>query len=94
MQKPYVYGSIEGFRGQVSVFDGDKGKRYAQLFPDRATLSSRHAVPAGVIGPTPGVIGSIEAVEVIKLITGCGEPLYNRLFTIDLLTMESYTLDI
>ena len=91
---PYVYGSIEGFRGQVSVFDGDKGKRYAQLFPDRATLSSRHAVPAGVIGPTPGVIGSIEAAEVIKLITGCGEPLYNRLFTIDLLTMESYTLDI
>lgn len=94
LQKPYVYGSIEGFRGQVSVFDGDRGKRYAQLFPDRATLSSRHAVPAGVIGPTPGTIGSIEAAEVIKLITGCGEPLYNKLFTIDLLTMESYTLDI
>lgn len=93
LKKPYVYGSIEGFRGQVSVFNGDRGKRYAQLFPDRTVLSSRRAA-AGVIGPTPGVIGSIEAAEVVKLITGCGEPLYNRLFTLDLLNMESYTLDI
>ena len=92
--KPYVYGSIEGFKGQVSIFNGKKGKRYADLFPDRSTLTARPKASAGVIGPTPGVIGNIEAAEVIKLITGCGTPLYNRLFTIDLLTLESFTLDI
>ena len=94
LQKPYVYGSIEGFKGQVSIFNGKKGKRYADLFPDRSTLTARPKASAGVIGPTPGVIGNIEAAEVIKLITGCGTPLYNRLFTIDLLTLESFTLDI
>ena len=86
--------SIEGFKGQVSIFNGKKGKRYADLFPDRSTLTARPKASAGVIGPTPGVIGNIEAAEVIKLITGCGTPLYNRLFTIDLLTLESFTLDI
>ena len=94
LQKPYVYGSIEGFKGQVSIFNGKKGKRYVDLFPDRSTLTARPKASAGVIGPTPGVIGNIEAAEVIKLITGCGTPLYNRLFTIDLLTLESFTLDI
>lgn len=59
--------------------------RHSQPGPKHRPVSS---------GPTPGVIGNIEAAEVIKLITGCGTPLYNKLFTIDLLTLESFILDI
>ncbi|MCD7710252.1 MAG: HesA/MoeB/ThiF family protein [Porphyromonadaceae bacterium] len=94
LHKPYVYGSINGFCGQVSVFDGEKGKRYARLYPDRSYLLSRPKEPIGLIAPIAAVIGSIEAAEVIKLLTGCGEPLYNKLFTLDLKTMESVTLDL
>ena len=94
MGKPYVYGSIMGLRGQASVFNGGRARRYQDLYVDRAALSARPKAAAGVIGPTPAVVGSIEAAEVIKIVTGCGEPLYNRLFTIDLATMTSDTLDL
>lgn len=92
--KTYVYGSICELQGQVSVFDSRKGIRYNDLYSDRETLEARPRAAAGVIGPTPAIIGSIEATEVIKLITGIGEPLYHKVFTINLATMESYTLDL
>lgn len=88
--KPYVYGSIGAFTGQVAVFDGTEGMRYRDLFPDAPAPTEG---PAGVLGTTPGVIGTLEAAEAIKLIVGCGRPLRNRLFTIDLLTMESRTIE-
>ncbi len=85
-QKPYVYGSIEGFKGQVSIFNGLKANRYCDLFPSSDHSSS--TTPVGVIGALPGVVGSIQAMEVIKLITEIGDPLFGKLLLIDLLSAD------
>lgn len=95
LHKPYVYGAIQGFCGQVSVFCyGDHPKTYRDLYTDEeATL---HMPPPfkGVVGMTPAVVGSVEAHEVMKLICGYGEPLCGKLWTIDLRDMQSYLLDL
>ncbi len=93
--KPNVYASIFRFEGQVSVFnytgaDGVTGPNYRDLFP---TPPPPGLVPScaegGVIGVLPGIIGSLQANEVIKVITGIGEPLSGRLFLFDALTFET-----
>ncbi len=93
-RKPLVYGSVFKFEGQVSVFDpAQGGPCYRCLFPEPPAPGS---VPgcgeAGVLGALCGVIGSLQALEVIKLITGAGEPLRGRLLTYDALTQRFQTL--
>jgi len=84
--KPNVYGSIFRFEGQVSVFDAKRGPCYRCLFPEPPPAG---AVPScaegGVLGVLPGIIGSLQALEVIKLILGKGEPLIARLVLFDAL---------
>jgi adenylyltransferase/sulfurtransferase len=92
--KPLVYGSIYQFEGQASVFlPGPETPCYRCLFPQPPPPG---AVPscseAGVFGVLPGVVGSIQAVEAIKLITGVGEPLVGRLLLFDALDMEFTTV--
>lgn len=91
--KTYIYGSIGEFSGQASVFNYQRGMTYRNLFPDEKELISRPRTINGVIGVVPGIIGCIEATEAIKVITGCGEPLRNRLFTIDVRSMQSEILE-
>ena len=90
--KPLVDGSILLFDGQASVFIPGNGC-YRCLFP---TPPPPGAVPscaeAGVLGALPGMVGSIQAVETIKLIIGAGEPLSGRLLLIDALSMEFRTV--
>lgn len=86
--KPYVYGSIGEFHGQVAVFNYRGGFTYRDLYPDEETLTGRPQTVAGVMGVVPGIIGTMQAAEAIKIITGCGKVLRNRLLTIDVLTME------
>lgn len=87
--KPLVDGSIFMFEGQATVFDAKRGPCYRCLFP---TPPPPGEVPscqeAGVLGVLPGIIGSIQAVETIKLILGKGEPLIGRLLLFDALAME------
>lgn len=87
--RPYVYGAIREFEGQASVFNLTPGRTYRALFPEE---EQGGVPPKGVLGVLPGVVGCVEAAEVIKVITGCGEPLDGRLWTIDLLTMQSQIL--
>ncbi len=87
--KPCVYGSIYRFEGQVSVFDADKGPCYRCLFrepPPPGLVPS--CAEGGVLGVLPGVIGSLQALEAIKLITGAGEPLVGRLLLFDALKLR------
>lgn len=92
-RKPYVYGAICGLEGQVSVLCHGKAT-YRTLFPDEAeTLSMPHPGQM-VVGVTPAVIGSIEASQVLQLICGYGEPLTDRLWTMDLRTLQTYIVEI
>ncbi len=92
--RPYVYGSIGAFRGQVSLFNYEGGCRYRDLYPDEESVVSQPLATMGVMGVVPGVVGCVEAAEVVKVITGCGVTLRNRLYTVDLLTMESLILEL
>ncbi len=85
--KPNVYASIYRFEGQVSVFDARRGPCYRCLFPEPPPPG---LVPScadgGVLGVLPGIIGSLQALEVIKLILGIGETLVGRLLLFDALS--------
>ncbi len=93
-RKPLVYGSVFKFEGQVSVFDpAGGGPCYRCLFPEPPTPGS---VPgcgeAGVMGALCGVVGSLQALETIKLITRIGRSLAGRLLTYNALTQDFQTL--
>ena len=100
LDKPNVYASIFQFEGQVSVFNyvnakGDRGPNYRDLYsiPPPPGLVPNCA-EGGVLGVLPGIIGSLQASEVIKVITGVGETLSGRFFTFDALTFETRTFNI
>lgn len=94
LDKPFVYGSVYRFEGQVSVFNWkskkDKGPNYRDLFPDPPPPE---LVPdcseAGVLGVLPGLIGTMQATEVIKAITGMGGFLTGRLLLFDAVQYET-----
>jgi len=94
--KPLVYGSIYQFEGQASVFlPGRDRPCYRCLFPEPPPPGSvPSCAEAGVLGVLPGIVGSIQATEAIKLITGIGEPLVGRLLLLDALTMEFRTMNL
>ncbi|MCK5741716.1 MAG: HesA/MoeB/ThiF family protein [Chlorobi bacterium] len=84
--KPYIYGSIAEFKGQASVFHYGIGKSYRDLYPEAPQEKVKKDI--GVIGALPGIIGSIQANETIKIISGLGETLDGRLLLFDALTMK------
>ena len=93
LHKPYVYGAIRGLEGQVSVLCQGKCT-YRSLFPDEdATLKMPHPGKQ-VLGTTPAVIGSVEACQALQLISGFGEPLIDKIWTINLATMQSFTVQL
>src|SRR3989440_2476479 len=87
--KPNVYGSIFRFEGQASVFATEQGPCYRCLYPEPPPPG---LVPScaegGVLGILPGLVGVIQATEVIKLVLGKGEPLIGRLLLVDALAMK------
>ncbi len=92
---PNVYGSVLRFEGQASVFASPDGPCYRCLFrepPPPGLVPS--CAEAGVMGVLPGIIGSIQAAEAIKLITGAGRPLVGRLLLLDALTMAFRSIEI
>ena len=98
--KPNVYASIFQFEGQVTVFNyvnkaGELGPNYRDLYdsPPPAGLVPNCA-EGGVLGVLPGIIGSLQALEVIKVITGVGDPLSGKLYTFDALSFQSRTFAI
>ena len=83
---PYIYGAISEFKGQVSVFNYKGSISYSDIYPKSENIDSNTDI--GVIGALPGIVGSIQAMEAIKIITSTGEVLQNKLLTIDALTMD------
>ena len=86
---PVVHGSIFRFEGQVSVFDPRRGPTYRDMLPSPPPPESApNCAVAGVLGVLPGIVGSLQAVEAIKLLLGLGDPLIGRLLVFDALDMS------
>ncbi|WP_339609428.1 HesA/MoeB/ThiF family protein [uncultured Planktosalinus sp.] len=94
LNKPLIYGAVMRFEGQVGVFNLENNNlktNYRDLFPtppDAVSASSCNEV--GVLGVLPGIIGTWQASEAIKIITGIGTPLVNKILTLNLLNNKVY----
>lgn len=89
--RPYVYGAVSGFEGQVSVFHaGPQPRAYRDLYPDMPPAPASRAI----VGMTPGVVGSVMAHEVVKLVCGYASSLAGSLWCIDLRSLESYRISL
>ena len=86
---PVVHGSIFRFEGQVTVFDPRTGPTYRDMLPEPPPPElAPSCAEAGVLGVLPGIVGSIQALEAIKLILGHGHTLVGRLLAFDAAEME------
>jgi len=100
LDKPNVYASIYQFEGQVAVFNfvdrnGERGPNYRDLYPVPPEPGEvANCAEAGVLGVLPGIIGSMQALEVIKIASQTGDVLSGRLFLFDALSFESRTFNI
>jgi molybdopterin/thiamine biosynthesis adenylyltransferase/rhodanese-related sulfurtransferase len=92
VNKPLVYGSIYRFEGQVSVFNYKNGPTYRCLYPDENS-QSLNCNDAGVIGISVGIIGMLQANEVLKMILGIGEVLRGKILVYNLLNNEQQKYD-
>ncbi|AKA36361.1 HesA/MoeB/ThiF family protein [Flagellimonas lutaonensis] len=95
LKKPFVYGALHGFEGHVSVFNHDGGPTYRCLFPE---MPKAEEVPDcnenGVLGVVPGIIGTLQALEVVKIVAGIGNVLSGKLLLYDGLTQTTQQIDI
>jgi molybdopterin/thiamine biosynthesis adenylyltransferase len=89
-RKPLVSGAAIGFDGQISVYDTrqDGAPCYACIFPAEATFEEVRCATMGVFAPLVGIIGSMQAAEALKLLTGIGPSLAGRLQMLDARAME------
>ncbi|TJZ51471.1 hypothetical protein FAZ15_20355 [Sphingobacterium olei] len=99
LQKPLVFAAIYQYEGQVAIFNvsDEQGTacNYRDLFPEIPNANEApNCSENGVLGVLPGIIGLIQATEVIKLITGLGDPLVNKLMTWNVLNYQSMILEI
>ena len=100
LNKPIVHGSVSQFQGQIAILNyrkNDAGEpvNYRDLFPKPPKEDEvPNCAEAGVLGVLPGIIGTMQASETIKLITGIGHPLINRIITFNALNNEFYELEL
>ena len=89
---PVVHGSIFRFEGMVSVFHPLQGPTYRDMVPEPPPAElAPSCAEAGVLGVLPGIVGSIQALEVIKVLLGIGEPLIGRILSVDTTDMSFRT---
>ncbi|QDH79200.1 sulfurtransferase [Echinicola soli] len=86
LDKPFIYGALHDFEGQVSVMNYQNGPTYRCLFPEAGDTSAvLNCDENGVLGILPALIGTYQALEAVKVLTGIGEPLSGKLLIIDTL---------
>ena len=100
LNKPLVYGAVSKFEGQVAVFNvglqnDEAAVNYRDLFPEPPAAGEvANCAETGVLGVLPGIIGTMQANEAIKLVTGMGHPLINKLFTYNSLSNQVFELEL
>lgn len=96
LKKPLVWAAVAQTQGRCSVFNIEGGVCYRCLFPNPPPVSAMgNCSDMGVLGVLPGLLGVIQATEIVKLVAQIGEPLINRLLCVDMLTMgfQEYCLE-
>ncbi|MEP1034823.1 HesA/MoeB/ThiF family protein [Ekhidna sp.] len=88
MDKPFVGASIYKYQGQLSVFNYKNGPTYRCLYPTHHYKDNNNCEETGVLGVLPGIIGTMQAAETLKIILSMGQPLSGKLKIIDTLTMQ------
>ncbi len=91
--KTWIHGAIGNFEGRLSSFI-PSGIHYSDIYSDKELLMNTDKSTGGVIGPLPGLIGSIQAAEAIKLICGFGETLVGKILTVDLKNLQFNVFDL
>ena len=98
LNKPLVFGAVSKFEGQIAVFNKEQdgvAVNYRDLFPEPPKNDEvMNCAEGGVLGVLPGIIGVMQATEVIKLITGVGKSLANQLVTYNALTNDYYKIQL
>lgn len=94
LNKPFIYGAIADFTGQVSVFNYKNGATYRCLYPDEHEMIASQKQTVGVLGILPGIIGCLQVNEVLKLICGYGNLLNDKLLQMDLQSNQTFVVDI
>jgi len=100
LDKPLVYGAVLRFEGQIGVFnlldkDNNRKTNYRDLFPKPPDLASAISCnEVGVLGVVPGIIGTMQATEALKIITGVGKPLVNKIISYNALENSFYDFEI
>ena len=95
LKKPFVYGALHGFEGQVSVFNFNGGPTYRCVFPSiPSALEIPNCDEQGVLGVVPGIVGSFQALETVKVITGIGDALCGKLMLYNGLENNIIKIDI
>ena len=90
--KPLVFGAIFKFEGQVTVFNYQNGPTYRCLYPQPAAEAAPNCAEIGVLGVLPGLVGTLQATEALKIILALGEVLSGRLLLVDALAMRFQTI--
>lgn len=94
LKKPLVFGAIFKFDGQIAVLNYKNGPTYRCLFPEPPTPNSvPNCSDIGVLSVLPGIIGTLQANETLKVILEIGEVLSGKVFTFDALTMQSFVFE-
>jgi sulfur-carrier protein adenylyltransferase/sulfurtransferase len=95
LNKPFVYGALHAYEGQVSVLNYQHGPTYRCLFPETEKPNNiPNCDDNGILGVLPALIGTYQAIEAIKIITGTGNPLSGQLLIIDTLTQSHFKIGV
>lgn len=97
VNKPFVVAALHKYEGQLALFNAkekvNRSSTYRCVFPEKEKVHVPNCSQAGVLGVLPGVMGVLQATEVIKYITGIGENLINKLYILNILNFESMIID-
>lgn len=88
LHKIHIYGAVQGFEGQISVFNYKNGPNYYDLYPEFINKRIMSCKERGILGFLPGVVGILQAIETIKIITGIGNILSGYLLIYNVLSMS------
>ncbi|MEG6616856.1 HesA/MoeB/ThiF family protein [Peptococcaceae bacterium 1198_IL3148] len=91
---PFIYGGVLAMQGQAMTFIPGEGPCFSCVFRHQPLANAPTTSTVGILGAVPGVIGSLQAAEAIKLLLNLGKPMVGRLFTINLLDMVSDVIEI